>query len=55
MFLITPCPPFHGLSGAKLISGTVSGTSVLLDPKGSATRAQVAAMLMQFVHHIAET
>ena len=36
----------------KLINGTQSGSTVYLDPQGSATRAQVAAILMRFVQNI---
>ena len=36
----------------KLINGTQRGSTVYLDPQGSATRAQVAAILMRFVQNI---
>ena len=36
----------------KLINGTQNGSTVYLDPQGSATRAQVAAILMRFVQNI---
>ncbi|MBQ3900740.1 MAG: S-layer homology domain-containing protein, partial [Clostridia bacterium] len=32
-----------------LISGTKAGDRVLLDPRGSATRAQVATILMRYL------
>ena len=34
--------------GNGLISGTGSGSAAYLSPQGSATRAQVAAILMRF-------
>lgn len=39
--------------GAELISGTVLNGKTLLDPQGSATRAQVATILMRFIVNIA--
>ena len=35
-----------------LISGTTNNGVTTLDPKGNATRAQVASILMRFVNHI---
>lgn len=37
-----------------LVSGSASGNSVYLMPRGSATRAQVASILMRFVQNIAQ-
>lgn len=39
--------------GAGLISGNNIGGRILLDPQGSATRAQVATILMRFIQSIA--
>ena len=44
-------PAMQWSCGAGIINGTSDTT---LDPKGSATRAQVAAMLMRFCENIAE-
>lgn len=46
-------PAMQWAVGAGLIRGTSIGNDVLLDPKGSATRAQVAAILMRFVQNLA--
>ena len=36
----------------RLISGAVRGTQTILDPQGSASRAQVAMILMGYVEHV---
>ncbi len=38
-----------------IITGTTSGGSVLLDPRGSATRAQIATILMRFCKKLPDT
>ena len=37
-----------------LVTGTKEGSNTYLDPQGSATRAQVATILMRFIENIAE-
>lgn len=44
--------PLCWATAEKLISGTTSGNTVILNPKGNATRAQVAAILMRFAYNI---
>lgn len=39
-------------NAAGLISGAVRGTQTILDPQGSASRAQVAMILMGYVEHV---
>lgn len=45
-------PAMQWAVGAGMISGTASPNGSLLDPKGSATRAQVAAILMRFYQNV---
>ena len=40
-------------NAAGLITGSGSGEAIYLNPRDSATRAQVAAILMRFVKHTA--
>ena len=40
--------PMIWASSQGLINGTGTGNDVLLDPQGTATRAQVAAILMRY-------
>ncbi len=37
-----------------LVTGTKTGSSTYLDPKGNATRAQVATILMRFIENVVE-
>lgn len=39
-------------NASGLISGAVRGTQTILDPQGSASRAQVAMILMGYVEHV---
>ena len=39
-------------NAAGLINGTVRDGQTILDPQGSASRAQVAMILMNYVEHV---
>lgn len=46
------CVVLPAASAAELVNGTKEGSQILLDPQGSATRAQVAAILTRYIQKV---